>query len=129
MKYVYDSLVETSNCHRGGSRILKANLNDGDITNVQRSMIKEAEPRLKRAEQRLKSDDDSRAADDDSDAGSKMCRATQTELSAHSANSFSRKGAVHRLNYNRPVIYSGYKLFLPCSKRSHIHQNPSRSFC
>ena len=94
-------------------------------------MIKEAEPRLKRAEQRFERDDDSRAADDDSDAGSKMsqAKATQTELSAHSANSFSCKDAGHKLNHLRPVVCSRYKLFLTCSKRFHIHQNPSRSFC
>ena len=131
LKYFYDTLVETSNRHRSLSSSLKANLNDGDITKVQRSVIKEAEERLKRAEQRLERDDDSRAADDDSDAGSKMSRAkaAQTELSAHSTNSFSCKDAVHGLNYLRLVICSRYKLFLTCSKRFHIHQNPSRSFC
>ena len=130
VKYFFDSLVETSIHHCGESCSLKANLLEQRRHQVQRSVIKEAEARLKRAEQRLGRDDDSHAADDDSDEGSKMSRAKamQTEFSAHSANSFSCKDAIHRLNYLRPVTCSPYKLFLTCFKRFDIHQNPSRSF-
>ena len=113
----YGSLAEISNRHRSGSSSLKDNLNDINITKVKRSVTKEAEERLKLAEHRLKRDHDSRAADDDSDAGSKINRVkvTQTELSAHSANSFYYKDAMHELNYHHPVICSQYKLFLNCS--------------
>ena len=92
--------METSNRHSGGSRSLKANyLLERRQHQVERCVIKEAEARLKGAEQRLERDDDSRTADDDSDAGSEMSRAkaTPTELSAHSTNSFSCKDAVHRV--------------------------------
>ena len=85
VKYLYDSLVETRNRHRSRSSSLKANLNHGNITKFQRSVIKEAKARLRLAEKRLERDDNSRAADDDSDGGSKMsqAKAKQTELSAH----------------------------------------------
>ena len=85
----HDSLVETSNRHRGGSRSLKANLLERRRHQGQRSVIKEAEARLKPAEQRLERDDDSRAADDDaraadddSNAGQKLVERKRRKLNS-----------------------------------------------